>query len=218
MSITSIKSCARFKRSFPAAILALALATTSAGLAAPSANGALLIEGYFDGKSLRILVDAEKEQAEVTLGEDHHRIDLASEMAKRVAADGSILEEEVMANDSLAMPEIKPWGPGPTIAGHPSVYHVMTFDDEICGELLVSPWMKPFVDPAVRALAILERVKGDVAVKSTGLSGNCGALPFSTYTKTGWPLMAGGIEQPVFKTETIKFDYVPKGDELTWSN
>jgi len=207
-----------FKRSLPVAILTLAFTTTSAGFAAPSANGALLIEGHFDGKSLRILVDAEKAQAEVTLGDDHHRIDLAAEEAQRVTADGSIQEEEVMASDSVATPEIKPWGPGPTIAGHPSVYHVMTLGDEICGELLVSPWMKPFVDPAVQALAILERVKGDVGVKSTGLNGPCGALPFSTYTVTGWPLMAGGIEQPIFKTEKINFDYVPDDDELTWSN
>lgn len=218
MPSQSITSCMPVKRFFPAVLVALALTTTSAGLAAPSAKSALLIEGYFDGQSLRILVDAEKAQAEVTLGEDHHRIDLALEAAKKIAADGSIREEEVMASGSLPTPEIKPWGPGPTIAGHPSVYHVMTLGDEICGELLVSPWMKPFVDPAVQALSILERIKGDAAMKSTGLNGACGALPFSTYAKTGWPLMAGGIEQPIFKTESITFDYVPKSGELTWSN
>ena len=205
------------QRPLQAALLMLAFSTTSAGMATQNARSALLIEGSFDGKALRILVDTAKAQAEVTLGDDHHRVDLASNAAHRVEADGSVEEMEVMAEQGAPQPEIKPWGPGPTIAGYPSVYHVMTLDEEICGELLVSPWMKPFVDPAVQALAILERVKGESGVKSTGLDGACGALPFSSYAAEGWPLMAGGIEQPVFTTEKISFDYEPNGDELRWS-
>jgi|GEM_PF-1942820 len=206
-----------FKRCLQATFLMLAFTTTSASLATPPARSALLIEGNFDGKALRIVVDVAKSRAEVTLDDDHHRVDLASNTAQRVAADGTVEAVEVLADARTPAPEIKPWGPGPTIAGYPSVYHVMTLGEEICGELLISPWMKPFVDPAVQALAILERVKGEVGVKSTGLDGACGTLPFSSFATLGWPLMAGGIEQPVFTTEKISFDYEPNGDELAWS-
>lgn len=206
------------KRSTLAGMAALTLAATSSGLAMPSARSALLIEGDFAGKTLRILVDKAEAKAEVSIGDDRHWIDLASGEAHRVEADGTMSAEELASLDGGPAPEIKPWGPGPTIAGHPSVYHVMTLGDQICGELLVSTWMKPFVDPAVQALAILERVKGDVSVKPTGLDGDCGKLPFSSYATAGWPLMAGGIDQPIFKTETISFDYEPSGDELSWSH
>lgn len=205
-------------RSTLAAMLALALTVTSTGLATPTARGALLIEGEFAGETLRILVDTAGARADVRIGEVRHWVDLAAKEAHRVEADGTVSVEELALSERSPAPEIKPWGPGPTIAGHPSVYHVMTLGDEICGELLVSPWMKPFVDPAVQALAILERVKSDVGVKSTGLDGVCGELPFSSFALAGWPLMAGGIDQPIFKTATISFDYEPNGDELTWTN
>ena len=94
----------------------------------------------------------------------------------------------------------------------------MLLDNEICGELLVSPWMKPFVDPAVQALSILERVEGEGDIKETGLEGACGELPFSSYAMAGWPLMAGSVDQPIFKTEAISFDYTPRGDELSWTD
>jgi hypothetical protein len=192
-------------------VFMLALATT------PAAAAALLIEGDLDGKTLRILVDTERSQAEVTLGEAHHRVDLDAARAQRVRADGSLGEKETAGAKAAApTPDIKPWGPGPMIAGHPSVYHVMTLGDEICGELLISPWMKPFVSPAVEALAILERIKGDHGIKSATLDGPCGRLPFSSYAAAGWPLMAGGMKQRLFTTETISFDYTPSATELTW--
>ncbi len=192
-------------------VFLLALAAT------PAAAAALLIEGDFDGKTLRILVDTTTSQAEVTLGETHHRIDLAADKAQAVGTDGSVGNQEVAEAASVTLtPQIKPWGPGPTIAGHASVYHVITLGDKICGELLISPWMKPFASPAVQALAILERIKGDHDIKSATLDGPCGALPFTSYASAGWPLMAGGMNQRVFTTETISFDYDPSDTELTW--
>jgi hypothetical protein len=206
------------KRSTLAAFTAFAFSAMSPSLAVPTATSALLIEGNFAGKTMRILVDTAEAKADVTIGDDRLWVDLAQNEAHRVAADGTVTEEVLASTDLAPAPEIKPWGPGPTIAGHPSVYHVMTLGDEICGELLVSPWMKPFVDPAVKALAIIERLEGDVGLTSTGLKGACGTLPFSSYAKAGWPLMAGGIEQPIFETETISFDYEPSGDELILTN
>jgi hypothetical protein len=206
------------KHSTLAALVVFALSATSPSLAVPTATTALLIEGDFAGKTMRILVDTAQSKADVTIGDDRLWVDLASNEAHRVADDGTVTEEALAATDRPPAPEIKPWGPGPTIAGHASVYHVMTLGDEICGELLVSRWMKPFVDPAVKALAIIERLERDVELTSTGLEGACGALPFSSYAKAGWPLMAGSIDQPIFKTETISFDYEPSGDELIWTH
>lgn len=195
-------------------------AALTLGLATSSAASALLIEGEFDGKALRILVDAESEQAEVTLGTERHLVDLEAGEAHLVEADGTVRAQEVEPTPAARTPtpEIRPWGPGPTIAGHPSVYHVMSLGQEVCGELLISPWMKPFVSPAVEALAILERIKGDAGVKPAGLRGPCSAVPFSSYAGAGWPLMAGGMDEPIFKTESISFDYRPNDDELSWQH
>lgn len=203
---------------FVAAAITLGLATSSAGLATSPASGALLIEGVFSGKALRIIVDEEAAEAEVTLDDKRHFLDLAADEAHRIGADGTVSLAELSAKATAPKPEIRPWGPGPTIAGHSSVYHVMRVDGEICGELLISPWMKPFVDPAVQALAILERIKGEDGIKQTGLDGACGDLPFSSYALTGWPLMAGSIDEPIFRTEAISFNYQPSGDELSWSH
>lgn len=206
------------KRATLAAMSFLAFTATSTSLAMPTARSAILIEGDFAGRTLRILVDTVEAKADVRIGHDRHWIDLAAGEAHRVLADGTVSEEHLTPSEHGPAPEIKPWGPGPRIAGHPSVYHVMTLGGEICGELLISPWMKPFVDPAVKALSILERIKGGSEIKETGLNGACGDLPFSSYALAGWPLMAGGIDQPIFKTESISFDYEPDGDELIWMN
>ena len=206
------------KRPTLAAVVAFALSTTAPSLAVPTAASVLLIEGDFAGKTMRILVDTTQAKSDVIIGDHRLWVDLVSNEAHRVAPDGTVIEETLAADEHSPAPEIRPWGPGPTIAGHASVYHVMTLGDEICGELLVSPWMKPFVDPAVKTIAILERLEGDIDLTSTGLDGACGKLPFSSYAEAGWPLMAGSIDQPIFRTETISFDYKPIGDELTWSN
>lgn len=193
-------------------VFLLALATT------PVAAAALLIEGDLDGKALRILVDTNTYEAEVTLGEARHRVELKADKAQQIDTDGSLGKQEIVrAGDSAPTLEIRPWGPGPTIAGHASVYHVMTLGEKICGELLISPWMKPFASPAVEALAILERIKGDHDIKAATMNGPCGALPFSSYAAAGWPLMAGGMNERVFTTQTISFDYDPTESELPWT-
>ena len=200
------------------AVISLAFATSSAGLAIAPSAGALLIEGVLSGEALRILVDTEASEADVTLGDRRHFLDLDAKKAHRIGADGTLHAAELLAREAPPKPEIQPWGPGPSIAGHASVYHVMRLGDEICGELLISPWMKSFVDPAVEALSILERVEGEGGIKRTGLDGACGDLPFSSYAAAGWPLMAGSIDRPIFETMAISFNYMPSGDELTWAD
>lgn len=200
-----------------AVAVALGLVTSSVSLATSPATGALLIEGHLVGEDLRIVVDAATNQAEVTLGATRHRIDLAAETAERIDGDGRKSEVQVSARARAPKPDIEPWGSGPKIAGHPSVYHVISVNDQICGEVLISPWMKPFVDPAIRAMAILERVKGEGGIQPIDLDGACGKLPFSSYAMLGWPLMAGSIDAPIFETEAIDFAYSPGAGELAWN-
>lgn len=184
----------------------------------PATAAILMIEGDLEGKPLRILVDAATARAEVTLDAKRHRIDLETEMARSVRQDGTLGDQETVNHTrSRPAPDIRPWGPGPMIAGHASVYHVIMLDEQICGELLISPWMKPFVSSAVEALTILERIKGHHDIKSATIKGPCRDLPFSSYASAGWPLMAGGVNQRLFTTEAISFDYQPGPDELSWT-
>ena len=85
----------------------------------------------------------------------------------------------------------------------------MLFDqDRVCAEAMLNGWMGPFVDPAVRAIALLEQASAPAA------GDNCAAIPFTTYAAAGWPLLTGKIDRPSFVTTAIRFDYRPGADEL----
>ena len=101
---------------------------------------------------------------------------------------------------------IERFGPGPVIGGYVTTYHVLFVDEQVCAELMTVGWMAPFVDPAIRALAILEALGP--------ASDPCQKIPFTTYAATGWPLIAGKIDHPTIETLKIAFDYRPQGDEL----
>ena len=103
---------------------------------------------------------------------------------------------------------VEPWGPGPVIAGQSTVYHVITYGEQICAEMLVSGWMKPFVAPVVQALDRLEDLSG------TPRGQGCERIPFAVYAAQGWPIMAGKIDHLTFATESVRFDYQPPAREL----
>jgi hypothetical protein len=102
---------------------------------------------------------------------------------------------------------VTPWGPGPVVAGHATVYHVITYHDEICAEMLVSGWMQPFMAPVVQALDLLD----DMPAQGSG----CARVPFAVYAAAGWPMLAGKIDHLTFETTTIRFDYLPLRGELS---
>ena len=103
---------------------------------------------------------------------------------------------------------VEPWGPAPRMNGQATVYHVITYGDQICAEMLVSGWMKPFVAPVVQALDLLEDLSG--APRGQG----CERIPFAVYAAQGWPIMAGKIDHLTFETESVRFDYQPPAREL----
>ena len=92
------------------------------------------------------------------------------------------------------------------MAGHATVYHVITYNDDICAEMLVSGWMQPFMAPVVQALDLLD----DMPAQGRG----CGRIPFAVYAAAGWPMLAGKIDHLTFETTAIRFDYVPQPGEL----
>jgi hypothetical protein len=94
------------------------------------------------------------------------------------------------------------------IAGHATVYHVITYGDEICAEMLVSGWMRPFIAPLVQALDELE------GMPPPAQGAGCAQIPFSVYAAAGWPMLAGKIDHLTFETEAIRFDYQPSPGEL----
>ena len=98
---------------------------------------------------------------------------------------------------------VTPWGPGPVIAGHATVYHVITYHDEICAEMLASGWMQPFVAPVVQALDLFD------GMPAPAQGGDCGRIPFAVYGAAGWPMLAGKIDHLTFETKVIRFDYTP---------
>jgi hypothetical protein len=106
---------------------------------------------------------------------------------------------------------LEQFGPGPVIAGHGSLYYVLFVDKDVCAEILVSQWMRPFVDPAVRALGLLEQLERSAP---SGDADACGQIPMATLAAAGWPLLVGKLEAPGLVTEMIRFDYLPPPDEL----
>lgn len=179
--------------------------------AAPAiVRAAALIEAKLEGgEAIRMVVDRPQQRVLLEAGKTRTLVDLAGGDVYVQAADGSARRARAYyrpGHDEPPPYRVEPFGPGPVLAGHGSAYHVLFAEDKVCAELMLSAWMRPFVDPAVRALALLEPppVEGDP----------CGQIPFTTYAAAGWPLLAGKIDHPTFETTAIRFDYDPAQDEL----
>jgi hypothetical protein len=179
---------------------------------APSAmaEAAILIDARKQGDVLRLVIDADQRRALIVTPRGQSVVDLERDrIYVRQDAGGSrqILIERGAA--SLGAYRVTPWGPGPVIAGHATVYHVITYRDEICAEMLVSGWMQPFMAPVVQALDVLD------GVPAPAQGGGCGRIPFAVYGVAGWPMLAGKIDHLTFETKSIRFDYAPQRAELS---
>ena len=175
------------------------------------ADAAILIEAHKQGEAVRMVVDNQTGRALITTARGRALVDLVrnevylqngSGPARKVRLDRAVRQTP----DPLY--RVSPWGPGPRIGGHATVYHVITYGDEICAEMLVSGWMKEFVQPVVRAIDLLE------GLQTPRRGEGCGRIPFGIYAAAGWPIMAGKIDHLTFETSTIRFDYQPREREL----
>lgn len=182
---------------------------------------AMLFEGEAGGEALRMVADRRAERVLIELGGERSLVDLKAghvylgldrKTPQRVRAYFR------PGHDQAAPYRLERFGPGPVVAGHASVYHVLFVGERVCAEILVSSWMAPFVDPAVRALTLLDALKQpEEPAATTGSGGNggaCAEIPVATLAAAGWPLLSGKIDRPTFETKAIRFDYRPAADEL----
>jgi hypothetical protein len=192
--------------------LALLLAGLAWALALPGiASAAVLIEATKAGQALRLVVDPTGERVLITMGDTRALFDFADGLVylQRPGDPPSRVHARFRPGHDEPPPyRVERFGPGPILAGNASTYYVLFDQNKVCAEAMLSGWMSPFVDPAVRAIAMLERASrpaaGDV----------CAAIPFTTYAAAGWPLLTGKIDRPGFVTTRITFDYEPASGEL----
>ncbi len=105
--------------------------------------------------------------------------------------------------------ELREFGPGPIVAGHVSRYMILFQGERICGEILVSPWMAPYLQPAVDAIASLQRTNPGLELRHDPA---CGVVPFASIATKGWPLLAGSKETQVFTTINLAFGFRPSAN------
>lgn len=177
------------------------------------AHAAVLIEAESRGAPLRLVIDWQAARVRVEDPAGTHLIDLAQGWVYRLSARPERLGAFARPGHLDPPPwRLEPFGPGPIRAGHATVYHVLFKEDLVCAEILASPWMAPFTDPGVQALALLDRLKGEDA-SGTATEG-CGEAPITTLAAAGWPLLVGRIDRPTFETRRIDFEYRPEAGEL----
>jgi hypothetical protein len=179
-----------------------------------TASAAVLIEGREDGLELRVVADRQQGRVLIQKGDERTLVDLATGDVYLGLEKGA--PERVHAYFRPGYHEGAPYrlerfGPGPVVSGHASTYHVLFAGERVCAEILSSAWMRPFLDPAVQALDLLDAIKRPQAGAGADA---CGDIPVTTLAAAGWPLLSGKIDRPTFRTDAIRFDYEPAPGEL----
>jgi hypothetical protein len=171
-------------------------------------HAAALIEMRIRGTPVRLVADRSGDRALLSAGDMHALFDLAGGSVY-VSTGGIPRRVHARFRPGYADTpyRVELFGAGPVLAGFVTRYHVLFVGEQICAELMAASWMTPFVDPAVRALAILEALQPIPADP-------CASIPLTTYAAVGWPLIAGKIDHPTLETTKIAFDYQPRPDEL----
>jgi len=181
-------------------------------LAPAAARGAVLIEMTVNAAPLRVVIDRPQQLVLLASGERRTWFDLKEGLVYHHAGDGPARRAHARYRPGHDRPppyRIERFGPGPIVAGQASTYQVLFVDERICAEMMLAEWMRPFVDPAIRAMATIQQLQGGHAGDA------CGGIPLVTYAAAGWPLLAGKAHHPTLATRTIAFDYTPAPDELT---
>jgi hypothetical protein len=175
-----------------------------------SAGAAILIEARKHGEAFRMVIDNAQQRALITTARGESLLDLRQGEIYVRGPGGVARKMPIQPPAQLAGTgyRVEPWGPGPVISGHSTVYHVISHGEDICAEMLVSGWMKPFMAPVVQALDLLEDLSG------TPRGRGCERIPFAVYAAQGWPIMAGKIDHLTFETRNVEFAYQPREREL----
>ena len=164
-----------------------------AALASGPAQGGVLIEGRLDGVPLRL------EFATPSEGEAGFvRATVAGELRiLEIAPEPTALARS--AEPQPAQVQLEPLGGGAMIAGYGGTWQILFEDGRVCAEILAAAWMLPFLEPAVRAIELLQA--SDPRLRPRARHG-CSRLGFRTWTSRGWPLSATAALASCSKTIT----------------
>ncbi|MCS6780053.1 MAG: hypothetical protein NZ555_10170 [Geminicoccaceae bacterium] len=179
-------------------------------LAAAPARAAVLIEARLEGVPLRIEAALPGEPALagvlVTVAGRTRLVDPEAGTVALLGADGTPdAPKPVRAADApVGALMLAPLGGGAMAAGHVGMYHLLTEDGRICGEVLAAAWMGRYLSGLVRAVALVQMVEPALAPRARH---GCSPLAFPRWAEVGWPLLAGGRDDAVFRTERIRFDH-----------
>jgi hypothetical protein len=172
---------------------------------------ATLIEMSAGTEPVRLVIDRPQQRVLLESAERHTWFDLNGGFVYHRAGDGPAVRAHGRYRPGHDQPppyRIERFGPGPVVAGQASTYEVLFVEDRICAETMRSEWMLPFLDPAIRAIALMQQTLG------AGPADPCAAIPFTTYAAGGWPLIAGKSDRPTLVTKAIAFDYAATPGEL----
>jgi hypothetical protein len=181
-------------------------------LMSEAVQGATLIELRAGGDPVRLVVDRPQQRVLIASADRRTWFDLNAGLVYHREGAGPTQRAHARyrpGHDRLASYRIERFGPGPVVAGQASTYEVLFVDDRICAELMLSEWMRPFLDPAIRTIALIQQTLGAAQTDP------CDAIPFATYAAAGWPLMAGKSDRPTLETRTIAFDHEAAPEQLT---
>ena len=177
-----------------------------------AAAAATLIEMSAGARPLRLVIDRPQQRVLIESAGRHTWFDLNSGLVYHRVGGGPAERAHARYRPGHQEPppyRIERFGPGPIVAGQAIAYEVLFVDDRICAETMRSTWVLPFLDPAIRAIALIQQTLDGAPTDP------CAAIPFATYAAGGWPLIAGKADRPTLVTNAIAFDYEASPTELT---
>jgi|ERR671919_826624 hypothetical protein len=192
-------------------IVVLMLLLGALDLVSGLARAATLIEMSAGTEPLRLVIDRPQQRVLIESAERHTWFDLNGGFVYHRAGNGPAIRAHARyrpGHDEPPPYRIERFGPGPIVVGQVSTYEVLFVEDRICAETMQSEWMLPFLDPAIRAIAVIQ---GTLGVEPAD---PCARIPFATYAAGGWPLIAGKSDRPTLVTKVIAFDYAATPEEL----
>lgn len=170
------------------------------------ARAGMLVEGMFNGVPIRAETGSDRNLVLVSVNGSRHLVDVERRHVYP-SAGGSMIHAGALDNGAPILAySLRKWSAGPQVAGHASTYHVLQVGERICGEVLASAWMAPFIEPITRSFELMQRIEPGLRPVDRA---ECGAIPFAVYARNGWPLMAGWADEAAFLTETVRFDHYP---------
>ena len=170
------------------------------------ARAGMLVEGIFNGVPIRAETGSDRNLVLVSVNGSRHLVDVERRHVYP-GTGGAMIHAGALDNGAPILAySLRKWSAGPQVAGHASTYHVLQVGERICGEVLASSWMAPFIEPITRSLELMQRIEPGLEPVDRA---ECGRIPFAVYARNGWPLMAGWADEAAFLTETVRFDHYP---------